>query len=325
MFYVDDCMVAARTDAEADAIVDMVASIWDIHRLGEPEDFLGIRVTRDWGAGTITIDQADKAHALADAMGVSGEQRKVPMTPETYAQLRAAEPGEPMADVKQYQTVVGSLLHLAQCTRPDIALAVGALASFNHAPSQAHWEAVLDVCRYTGSTAERGITYGSSTEPLGIWCDANFAACLDTRRSITGWAVRMYGGLVGWSSKKQPTAAASTMEAEYQACGAVARECLSLRKALDELALLCADFPIQGPLIVFCDNKAALSLCNDRKEGQRAKHIDIIHHFARDHVASGEIKFVYCRSASNVSDCLTKALPHAALESSLIGLGMLMS
>jgi hypothetical protein len=82
------------------------------------------------------------------------------------------------------------------------------------------------------------------------------------------------------------------MEAEYQACGAAAREGLSLLKALGELASLSGDFPLVGPVLISCDNKAALSLCQDRKEGQRVKHIDIIHHFARDHVASGELKFV---------------------------------
>ena len=72
-----------------------------------------------------------------------------------------------------------------------------------------------------------------------------------------------------------------------------------------------------------CDNKAALTLCNERKEGQRVKHIDIIHHFARDHVASGELRFVYCRSEDNVSDCLTKALARSVFEVGLVGLGML--
>jgi hypothetical protein len=134
----------------------------------------------------------------------------------------------------------------------------------------------------------------------------------------------MYGGAVSWQSKKQPTTAASTMDAEYQACGAVAREGLSLLKALDELALLSDDFPISGPLTILCDNKAAISLCKDRKEGQRVKHIDIIHHFARDRVNSGELQFVYCRSEDNVSDCLTKALPRPALEVCLVGLGMLL-
>jgi hypothetical protein len=323
MFYVDDGLVAARTAAEADALVELVGSMFTIRALGEPDDFLGIQITRDRAARTITIDQERKAQALALDAGVSGERLSVPMTPETYAGLRSARPGEPMADRLRYQSIIGSLLHLAQCTRPDIALAVGALAAYGSSPTQAHYEAVLDVVRYVGSTAQRGITYGHSSAPIETWCDANFAACQDTRRSTTGWVVVMYGGAVSWSSKKQPTTAASTMDAEYQACGAVAREGLSLLKALDELSLLSSDFPLKGPLTILCDNKAALSLCKDRKEGQRVKHIDIIHHFARDHVATGELQYLYCKSSDNVSDCLTKALPRPAFEVGLVGLGML--
>ena len=59
---------------------------------------------------------------------------------------------------------------------------------------------------------------------------------------------------------------------------------------------------ISWVLTVFCDNQAALTLSQDRKESQRVKHTDIIHHFARDHVASGELQFLYCRSDDNVSD-----------------------
>ncbi|MEY2931251.1 MAG: hypothetical protein RL033_2000 [Pseudomonadota bacterium] len=267
MFYVDDGLVAARTAAEADALVDLVGTMFKIRRLGEPDDFLGIRFTRDWDAGTITLDQEEKARALAAELGVAGERRRVPMSPNTYASLRAAALGAPMADMERYQSVIGSLQHLAQCTRPDIALAVNALSSYNHAPTQAHYDALVDVVRYVGSTAERGITYGHTAVPVEIWCDANFAACADTRRSTTGWIVVMYGGAVSWASKKQPTTAASTMDAEYQACGAVAREGLSLIKALEELSWLSDDFPLPGPLAVFCYNKAALSLCNGRKGG----------------------------------------------------------
>jgi Reverse transcriptase (RNA-dependent DNA polymerase) len=324
MFYVDDGLVAARTAAEADALVELVASMFSIRALGEPQDFLGIDITRDRQARTITIDQGRKATALAAAVGVTGQSCRVPMSPDTYAQLRAAQPGEPLADALEYMSIMGSLQHLAQSTRPDIALAVGALASYSSKPTAAHMKALVEVVRYVGGTASRGITYGHTKTPVEIWGDANFAACLDTRRSTTGWVVVMYGGAVSWSSKKQPTAAASTMDAEYQACGAVAREGLSLIKALDELALLCSDFPITGPLQIFCDNKAAISLCADRKEGQRVKHIDIIHHFARDHVNSGELQFLYCKSEDNVSDCLTKALAKPAFDVCLVGLGMVL-
>jgi hypothetical protein len=65
---------------------------------------------------------------------------------------------------------------------------------------------------------------------------------------------------VSWSSKEQATTAASTMDAEYQACGAAPREGMSLTEALGEMALLSLDFLLGGPVKIRCDNKAALSL-----------------------------------------------------------------
>jgi hypothetical protein len=227
-----------------------------------------------------------------------------------------------MAAQLDLQRGIGSLLNLAQCMRSDIALPVGALAASSSAPTRAHFRAMLDVVRYVGGTSGRGITFGGSEQPLGVWCDANFAACHDTCRSTTGWVATMYGGAVSWSSKKQPTAAASTMDAEYQACGAATRQGLSLIKALGEMGLLSSDFPLKGPVVIASDNKAAISLSKDRKEGQRVKHIDIIHHFARDHVASGELSFVYCKSEDNVSDCLTKASAKPLFEKGLAGFCM---
>jgi hypothetical protein len=73
MFYVDDGFVATKTAAEADALVDLVGSMFEIQKLGEPQDFLGIHICRDGSAGTITVDQEDKAEALAAEVGVSGE------------------------------------------------------------------------------------------------------------------------------------------------------------------------------------------------------------------------------------------------------------
>jgi hypothetical protein len=96
----------------------------------------------------------------------------------------------------------------------------------------------------------------------------------------------------------------------YQACGAAAREDMSSPKALGEMALLSSDFLLGGPVITRWNNKAALSFCKNRKEGQRVQHIDVIHHFARDYVTSGELSFDYCKFEDHmhVSDCFTKAL-----------------
>jgi hypothetical protein len=88
------------------------------------------------------------------------------------------------------------------------------------------------------------------------------------------------------------------------------------------MALLSSDFPPGGPVVIGFDNQAALSLVKDHKEGQRVKLIEMIHHSARDHVASGELSFVYCKSEDNASDCLIQALTRPLFEKGLMGLGM---
>jgi hypothetical protein len=103
------------------------------------------------------VDQEDKAEALAAKVGVSRQCRMVPMSPEVYGELRGAQPGELVTDKLRYQQVVGSLLHLVQCTRPDIALSVAALAAYSSAPSARHFSVLLDVVRCVGGTASRGI------------------------------------------------------------------------------------------------------------------------------------------------------------------------
>jgi hypothetical protein len=131
------------------------------------------------------------------------------MTPDVFQGLRAPSTGEPMVDKQLYQQTIGSLLHLAQCTRPDIALSAGALAAYCSRPSAGHWECLLDVVWYVGSTASRGITFGKQSKALGKWCDANFT-CLDTRRSTTGLV-----GIYVWRYSvlgKQKTAICSCLD-----------------------------------------------------------------------------------------------------------------
>jgi hypothetical protein len=68
IFYIDDGIVAARTAAEAGALVDLVAGMFSTCKLGKPQDMLGIQISRDRDAGTITIHQASKAQSLVIAL-----------------------------------------------------------------------------------------------------------------------------------------------------------------------------------------------------------------------------------------------------------------
>lgn len=90
LFYVDDGIVAAKSNAEAEAIVNMVASIFKTQAWGA-QRLLGIHIQRNCERGTISIDQEDKAMELETDLGENGHRKATPMTPETFAGLRMAK------------------------------------------------------------------------------------------------------------------------------------------------------------------------------------------------------------------------------------------
>jgi hypothetical protein len=146
-----------------------------------------------------------------------------------------------------------------------------------------------------------GIHLGTSDEIIGF-CDSDWAGCQDTRRSQTGWIFKIYGGPVCWQSKCQPTVATSTVEAEYQACSAAAREALWLRQLLADFKVSCT------PMKIMCDSQGALSAMMNGQVSQRTKHIDVIHHFVRERCHLGQIKFEFVKGEENLADILTKAV-----------------
>ena len=137
--------------------------------------------------------------------------------------------------VYPYAEVVGSLLYLSVCTRPDIAQAVGALARHVGKPTMRHWLALKGVLRYLAGTQDYGLVFTGSKSSLEVYCDVDYAGDPDTRRSTTGYVFIMYGGVVSWSSRLQPSVALSTAEAEHMAAAAATKEALWLRTLLKDL------------------------------------------------------------------------------------------
>ncbi|MFN7610158.1 MAG: Ty1/Copia family ribonuclease HI, partial [bacterium] len=166
-----------------------------------------------------------------------------------------------------YMELVGSLLYLASCTRPDISQAVGALSRYMAHPTEHHWSTAKGVLRYLAGTPELGIVFNASGAASHHgYCDADYAGDIDTRRSTTGYMFLLAGGAISWSSKLQPTVAVSTAEAEYMAAAHAVKEALWLRK------VLCAfELGSREPVPILCDNQAALKLLVNPIVSSRSK------------------------------------------------------
>jgi hypothetical protein len=217
-----------------------------------------------------------------------------------------------------YPEQVGALLYVTQ-TRPDCQYAVSTLAQFSSNPGKAHFEAVKRVLRYLKGTAHFGLTFGRSGGHIDLigWTDSDWAQDPDSRRSIGGFVFDVAGGSVSWSSKKQPTVALSTVEAEYMAASNATKEAIWLRTLLRDLG-----FTQTLATTIHADNQGCIALSRNPVSHSRAKHIDIRHHFIRERVASNEITLEYCSTKDMVADIFTKALPREAFEKCRGALGV---
>lgn len=316
LVWVDDMLIASNTKASTGWAKHRIKEVFEARDLGPAGVFLGMQIVRDREQRVLTLSQHNhivqmlNTHRMQDCNPVC-----TPMDPGILLDRDHAGPALDTAKYS-YSSIIGGLLYVSVCTRPDIAQAVGVLSRYMSAPQQQHWLAALRVLKYLAGTADLALVYRASGSKLESFCDSDFAGDASSRKSTAGFAFMLNGAAVSWASKLQPTVAVSTTEAEYMAAAFATKEALWLSKLLAMFGLWVS------PISIWCDSQSAIHLIKNAVISQRSKHIDVQHHFLRERVARGEVLFVYCNTSENVADCLTKALPSAKFMVFLKGLGL---
>jgi hypothetical protein len=215
-------------------------------------------------------------------------------------------------------------------TRPDLAVTISTLSQFLANPSKEHQQAAKRALRYLQGSKNYGITLGQTqgilSEQLQYeagqlhgYVDASYAQNLVDRRSTTGYVFMLGNGPISWTSKRQPTVALSSCEAEYMAETQAAKEAIWLRRLLLELGYTGPDVQT---VRIYADNQGSMALAKNPEYHARTKHIDTQWHFVREQVGLGTIELTYIPTNEQLADGLTKALGGPDFQRFVRGLGL---
>lgn len=298
--WVDDLIIAASDERKLKKVKGMLAEQFKMKDLGQLKHFLGIDF--DFSDDCIKMSQEKYTNKILQRFNMS--ECRVRDTP-CEQKLEYSNDAVKMTDIRMYREAVGSLIYLTTCTRPDLSFVVSRLSQYLAEPTEEQWVTVKHVLRYLKGTANKGLTFRRSTENLGIkaYSDADWAADASDRRSTTGYCVSLSenSALVSWKTKKQPTVALSTCEAEYMALASTVQECLYLEHLLGEM-----DGYNYTQTVIHEDNQGTIALARNPVNRKRCKHIDIKYHFIRSTVNEGKVNLMYCSTDEMVADVMTK-------------------
>ena len=317
--YVDDLLIVGPDLDEISKLKKALSRRFEMTDLGECSYYLGMEIKRDRRNKTIRLSQKGYlAKVLAD---FNMQNAKPVTTPMDTSKLFPASEQERATegDRRWYASAIGSLMYLMLGTRPDIAFAVSCLSRFMSNPTTAHKNAVTRVLRYLLGSQDMELVYRGDLQPLTGYTDADWAGDIETRRSTSGYIFNLGSGAISWSSKRQPTVALSSCEAEYMGETQAVKEAIWLRRLLGEL-LGHGDNPVAT--IIFGDNQGAIQLARNPQFHARTKHVAVHHHFVREVQANGEVDIQYTPTEKQIADGLTKALPKPAFDSFRAALGL---
>ena len=299
--YVDDILIACNDLQFLKSVKAKIAAKWSIKDIGEAKFVLGLSIDRDRSKRLLRVTQESYIKSVLEKFGMS--TCKGASTPAAIQRL--VKPDEfdqvNMPNIP-YRQATGSLIY-ACYTRPDMVWAVGQVCKYNNCFSQIHWTALKRILKYAYRTAHFALVF-DGTKPLRLtaYSDADFAND-ENRKSYSGYAIYIGNSCISYGSSQQTVTAVSTMEAEYVAIAYTLREALYLRMLLSELGV-----PQSMPTEIYCDNKAAVTLCSNPTRHRQSKHIDISFHRIRDEVEGGEVVVLYVESENNPADVFTKPL-----------------
>ena len=314
LIYVDDMLIAAK-DLEAIQHLKKELSLkFEMKDLGAAKRILGMEIVRDRAAGELWLSQEGYLNKIPDTYGML-EDKSVSTPLGAHLKMRAATEEQLAKDEEfmksiPYSNDVGSIMYAMIGTRPDLAYPVGIISSYMSNPIKEHWNGVKWVMRYIKGSLTTKLLFKKSSEfKIAGYCDDDFAADPDRRRSITGLVFTLGGNTISWKSGLQRVVALSTTESEYMSLTEAVKEAVWLKGLLKEFGY------DQKRVEILCDSQSAIALSKNNVHHER--NIDVKCHYIREIIASGDIDVVKISTEKNTTDIFTKTLAVSKFQTAL--------
>lgn len=302
--YVDDMLFTGDSHTALQNDIKQLRKQFDIPKTQEAKYILGVSIMRDRHTNTIRIRQDRHIEDLLTKFDKLTKYN--PYTPMQPVDIGILTTDSSPLTIHPYREVIGSLTHIMNVTRPDIAFALSALSRFCSSPRENHWNELLRIVAYIRTTRRLCLTYGGDKERPELlgYSDSDYASDSSRRTSQLGWIVIFNGGCISWKSHKSNVTAQSSCETELIATAKAANQIKYLRTLLSQL-LGCVSIPTT---ILYCDNKSAIDVAKNENMKSKLKHVDVKTWSIRDKLKEKTIRLEYIGTKDQIADIMTKSL-----------------
>ena len=213
---------------------------------------------------------------------------------------------ETKATLDMFQSGLGEVNWASRHSKWECTYSTSVNGRMMSVAGEAALESLTQEIQYMFETREQGIRYRSDGhDQLTAKYDAAFDPDAKDGKSMGGYLIKLFGGVISWSAKKERNVAVSSTHSEYQTQAAVTKTVVHLRQLLFEMGL---EEHCKNSTVIEGDNQQAVTLGLEPKvtEGNKFYVLDL--HFCKDMFEEGHVQYRWTPGENNHADIMTKAL-----------------